>query len=151
MPDAEARVDSFLRSYRMAFEHLDPANIAGHFVYPAHVTSDAEEISLTPVSTNAQWLPQLESLVAQYRAIGFRSARIMETNTIELSPRLLQTNVRWELLDDAGAPLYAFDVSYTLVEVQRELRIAALAHNELPRLRACLGQRSSRRAGKDSV
>jgi hypothetical protein len=144
--ESETRVNAFLSSYRKAFEQLDAPRIAGHFAYPAHVTSDAEEISLTPVATGEQWLPQLERLIALYRTIGFRSARVVETNIIELSPRLLQAAVRWELLDSAGSPLYAFDASYTLVEAEGDLRIAALAHNELPPLRACLAQRSSRRA-----
>jgi hypothetical protein len=144
--ESDIRVNAFLSSYRKAFEQLDAPRIAGHFAYPAHVTSDAGEISLTPLATDEQWLPQLERLVALYRTIGFRSARVVETNTIEFSPQLLQTTVRWELLDDAGSPLYAFDASYTLVELQGELRIAALVHNELPHLRACLARRSSRRA-----
>jgi hypothetical protein len=125
--------------------------IAGHFAYPAHITSDTEEISLLPVSTKEQWLAQLERFVALHRAIGFRSARVLETTTTELSPRLLQAVVRWELLDGTGSPLYVFDASYTLVEIQGELRITALAHNELPRLHACLAQHSSGRAGADTL
>lgn len=41
----------------------------------------------------------------------------------------------WELLDRAGARLYTFAATYTLAKIEGALRIAALAHNEIPSYR----------------
>src|SRR5713101_4906675 len=43
-------VRALLESYRDAFEQLDAAAIADHFVYPSHITGDADEIVLLQLS-----------------------------------------------------------------------------------------------------
>jgi hypothetical protein len=73
-----------------------------------------------------------------YRAIGFSSARIRKVATTELSPGLVQAMVHWALHDGAGRPLYEFEAAYTLAKLDGAFRIAALAHNEIPRYRACV-------------
>ena len=70
--------------------------------------------------------------------MGFASAGILDLFVIELSPRLCLSTVHWELHDRAEASLYDFTAVYTLAEIGGNLRIAAIAHNELPRLRAHL-------------
>jgi hypothetical protein len=140
--EAERRVDVFLRSYRTAFEHLAVPQIAAHFAFPLHLTSDAGEVTLSTVPAPAAWLPQLERLVGAYRTVGVRSARPLETSALALSPRLVQARVRWQLFDAAGASLYEFVAGYTLAELEGDLRIVALAHDEAPRLRACLARRA---------
>ena len=140
MVESEHRVHTFLRSYRTAFEHLDVPHIAAHYAFPLHVTSEAREITVSVVASLAEWLPQVERLVDAYRRIGVRSAHPEETSIQALSPRLVQARVRWRLLDGAHAEVYAFSTGYTLAEVQGEFRIVALAHDELPQLRARLAR-----------
>nr|MBA3264884.1 hypothetical protein [Nocardioidaceae bacterium] len=79
-----------------------------------------------------------EQLLGVYARIGVKSAHVLERVVAELSPRLYQATLRWALHDAAENLLYDFDASYTLVNVDGALAITALAHNELPRLRACL-------------
>lgn len=143
--EGEAKGRKFLQSYRNAFESLDVARIADHFAYPLHLISDANQISLIVLGMREDWVPQLERLVAGYRRIGVRAARAREIRIVSLSSRLLQAIVRWELLDSAGAVLYAFEASYTLVEIDGKFQIGALAHNEVPRLREQLARHSSGR------
>jgi len=150
MDEMERRVEVFLRSYRTAFEHLDLAQIAAHFAFPLQVATDAGEIAVSVVPTVADWLPQVERLAGAYRTIGMRSAHPEETIMEVVSPRLLQVRVRWRLLDGAGAALYEFNAGYTLAEVQGGLRIVALAHDELPRLRARLAQAESAASARRS-
>ncbi len=87
-----------------------------------------------------------------YRAIGFGSARVLRLAPVELSPRLVQVMVHWALHDGIGRILYDFQALYTLVRIGDTLRIAAIAHNEIPRYRECLARlRSERERGEDSL
>jgi hypothetical protein len=133
-------VEAFFQSYRAAFERSDVVGVAGHFAYPSHVTGDAEEVVLMPVATVDEWIGSIEQLLDTYQRIGFASARVVELTALELSQRLYQAMVRWELHDAGGDMLYRFEAAYTLAEIDGALRITALAHNELPRLRSCLAR-----------
>jgi hypothetical protein len=75
--------------------------------------------------------------------MGFSSANILDLSVIELSPRLFLAAVHWDLRDRAKASLYDFTAVYTLVEIIQSLKITAIAHNELPRLRAYLNRVST--------
>jgi hypothetical protein len=52
--------------------------------------------------------------------------------------------VGWTLLRTDNLPVYDFEASYTLVASHGGLRISAIAHNEVPRLRAALADRGGR-------
>jgi hypothetical protein len=146
---SKRRAREFFETYRTAFERYDAAAIADLFAYPSHVTGDAAEVALTPVTSREAWVGQLERLLALYRAIGAVSARPAQLTVVELSPWVLQALVHWELTDQNGAALYDFQAAYTLVELGGALRISSVAHNEVPRYRACLArlQAGGSRAG----
>lgn len=76
--------------------------------------------------------------------MGFASANILDLSVIELSSRLFQAAVHWDLRDRAEASLYDFTAVYTLADIGGNLRITAIAHNELLRLRAHLNGISTR-------
>ena len=133
--------DEFLETYRRAFAAFDAEALADMFAYPCQLTSDAGEITVTTVPTRETWLPQIERLVAAYRAIGVRTAEIIEVRTTELTAQLAQVVARWAPVDGAGARIYEFDAAYTLADFGQGLRITAIAHNETPRLLAALENR----------
>jgi hypothetical protein len=132
------KLTTFLESYRTAFERLDADAIADLFVYPLHITGDNEQITLASIGSREEWTNQLRGLLRGYRAMEFSTANILDLSVIELSPRLFQATVHWDLHDRAEASLYDFTAIYTLAEIGRNLRITAIAHNERPRLRAHL-------------
>jgi hypothetical protein len=68
-------VSEFLEGYRRAFAAFDAEAIADMFAYPCQLTSDESEITVTTVPTREAWLPQVERLVAAYRAIGVHAER----------------------------------------------------------------------------
>lgn len=138
--DTARAVNAFFDSYRAAFERMDAAAIADHFAYPSHIASDTGEVMLMPVAARDPWIDQVEHLLGMYRSIGVAAARIRELRPTELSPGLVQAVVRWELLDGAGRALYDFVALYTLARVEGRLRIAAIAHNEIPRYREALAR-----------
>ena len=139
--DPSPRATEFLASYLSAFERLDPAEIAGRFAFPFHMTSDGDPPDLTAVPDAAAWEAQIAQLVGFYRDVGVVSARILEASATVLSPRVEQVAVHWELHDGSGGRLYDFHAVYTLTEVDGSFRIAALAHDELVRVGEFLAQR----------
>ena len=129
-----------------AFERLDAGAVADHFAYPAHVASDTGgEVSLHVAADRREWTAQLERLLGMYRAVGLASARVVHLRVDELSPGVARAGVRWALFDGAARPLYEFQAAYTLVRTGGTLRIATIAHDEIPRYRACLARLQPRR------
>jgi hypothetical protein len=145
-------IQDFLRAYRSAFEAFDASAVADLFTYPCQITSDAGERPVTTVADREAWAGQLERLLDAYRQIDVRSAEILEAQVTELSPRLAQATVRWRLLDEAGARIYDFDASYTLLDIGQGMQLAAIAHNETARLRAALADaaRAESRPARDT-
>jgi hypothetical protein len=131
-------VRTFLDAYRAAFEAFDAPAISDLFSYPCQVTGDAGELAVTTVATREAWIPEIERLVAAYRAIGAHAAEVLRLHVTELTPRLVQATVHWGLVDEEGERIYDFDASYTLADLGEGIRITAIAHNETPRLRAAL-------------
>jgi hypothetical protein len=134
----QREVEAFFESYRAAFERQDPALIADHYAYPAHVTSDVGRIVLVPAASREDWIRRLGDLLGMYSKIGFASAKLLEVVATELSPRLAQGRVQWALSDRAGERLYTFDTLYILGRFENELKItSAVSANEIERYRAC--------------
>jgi hypothetical protein len=135
---ARSTIQEFLGAYRTAFEAFDVAAIADLFSYPCQITSGDAEIAVATIPNRQAWVPQIERLVAAYRAIGVWSAEVLMLQVVEFTPRLAQAAVRWGLVDREGGRIYDFDASYTLADLGQGLRITAIAHNETPRLRASI-------------
>jgi hypothetical protein len=138
-------VNAFFDSYRAAFERFDAHAVADHFAFPGHVTGDMGEITLIPVATKQDWLAQIERIIGMYKTIGVSTARVLELKMTEISPRLVQAVIHWELQNGAGAILYDFDAIYTLAKVGDDLRVSAIAHNEIPRYKACVARLQAQR------
>lgn len=127
------RATAFFDSYLAAFESMDAGAVAGHFGFPLHMTSDADEVGLTTVADVEAWRAEIDRLVSFYRDVGVASARMISASSAELSPRVEHVSIHWQLHDAGGADLYDFHAVYTLAEVDGATRIVALAHDELPR------------------
>jgi hypothetical protein len=138
--DIQQEARAFFEAYRATFQRLEAAPVADFFAFPLQVVGDGREVSLSAVPSRDAWLGDLERLLGMYRLLGVSTARALELTVQELSPRLCQASLHWELYDGQGKRLYDFNAIYTLARQGENLRIAAIAHNESPRLRACLAQ-----------
>lgn len=136
------RATAFFESYVIAFESLEPDAITEHFAFPFHMASDGDEVSLTTVPDAASWREEIGGLVSFYRDMGVATGRMIESSSTELSPRVEHAFVHWQLADAGGADLYDFHAVYTLVDAGGATRIAALAHDEVPRALAFATSRS---------
>jgi hypothetical protein len=83
---SESATDEFFQTYRRAFGG-DAERLADMFAYPCQLTSDAGEITVTSIPTREAWLPQLERLLAAYRAIGVHARRLTRSPTKDLAER----------------------------------------------------------------
>lgn len=150
-PESLPSVTEFFESYRAAFEAMNAPEIAGFFVFPLHVTSEADEISLICVDTRPDWIRQIEHLLAMYRVIGVTSAKILELSMDGISPHLFEATIHWALYDAAGAILYDFTAMYTLAQIEHTLHITAICHDEIPHYQECLANlEAQRRSGGGS-
>lgn len=132
------RAAAFFDSYVAAFERFDAAAIAAHFAFPCHMTSETgAEPDLRSIPDEEGWRADIEGLVGFYRSAGVATARMLEASSTPVSGAVEQAAIHWRLEDAAGAEVYDFHAVYTLVE-RDGLRIAALAHDELPRVQAFL-------------
>jgi hypothetical protein len=136
-------VQALIESYRDAFERFDAAAIADHFAYPSHISSDADEIALIAISNRKDCVDAVEKVIGMHRQLGIPTGRIHDLSITELSPRLAQAALRMEVSDCAARPLYDFEATYTVVKAHDAWRIAAISHNQIPRLLACLAQHRS--------
>ena len=85
----------------------------------------------------------VEKVVAMHRELEAPSGTIRNLSIVELSPRLTQASLTMEVHRRTGGMLYDFQAVYTLAETRTGWRIAAIAHNQIPRLRKCLAQRQA--------
>jgi hypothetical protein len=140
--DDDPRAAEFLSDYRSAFERFDARSVADRFVYPCSIVGDADPVDVRSVATHDEWVGQLEMLLDAYRRFGVRSARVLDSATTSLTPRILQVAVHWSLRDAADQEVYDFRALYMLVEEDGALRIAAIAHDELPKIMRLLSSSS---------
>src|SRR5437899_12269557 len=86
--DAKSDVLEFLDSYRSAFEAFDTEAIVAHFLFPCHIVSDAEDVSLMPLAKASEGRAGVERVLALHRELGVHSGRILDLDVVELSPRM---------------------------------------------------------------
>ena len=135
---ADAAIRSFLDEYRATFARYDAEALADLFAFPFHVLSDSEEIAPLSIASRGDWVGVLEGLLGSYRQLGVAAGELLEVDVRELTPRLVLTTVHWELRRDDGSAIYRFTATYTLALIGGAWRVAAIAHDELPKLQAAL-------------
>jgi hypothetical protein len=132
--------EAFIKGYRATFESMDVPAITDRFVFPCHVAGQAGEVSVTSVPDATAWTASIERIVGAYRVIGIASAAIESLRVVGVTPGIAHAVVRWGLRDAVGGPVYSFTASYTLVDTADGARIAAIVHDEGPKLQMALAK-----------
>jgi hypothetical protein len=136
--------EAFIEQYRVVFERFSAPEIATQFAFPLHVTGETGAgVSITVAASAEQWTPVLDGLLAGYRALGVTRSEVRSLEVTALGPSLAQARVHWALLDGKGQPIYDFHSVYTLGRLDDRLRVVAIAHDELPKLRGALARRAT--------
>jgi hypothetical protein len=132
---------AFIEQYRTVFERFSAPEIATQFAFPLHVAGDlGASVSLTIAASAEQWTQVLDGLLAGYRKLGVTRSEVRSLEVTAIGPALAQARVHWALFDAAGQPVYDFHSVYTLGRQDDRLRIVAIAHDELPKLRGALAR-----------
>ncbi|HEY7875790.1 MAG TPA: hypothetical protein VIG64_11785 [Actinomycetota bacterium] len=132
------RAQDFLDDYRSVFEQFDADAVAERFAYPCLIVGDGDPVDLRAVGSHAEWVEQLKMLMDIYKGFGVRTAAVLDSNAMSVTPRVIQVAIHWSLRDADDREVYDFHAVYTLVEREGALRIAAIAHDELPQIMALL-------------
>lgn len=136
----QREIEDFFASYRAAFDRFDSDSILLHFVYPCHVVSDADPVALIPMAGEHDCRIGVERVLGWHRAIGVVSGEVTEFVATELSPQLVSVSLKKDFHDDGGCRLYDFHGIYTLVQKSDDWKIAAISHNQIPRLLSCVSR-----------
>jgi hypothetical protein len=126
-----------LTVYFSAYQRGDIDEIIDWFLLPCHFVSDADEVVLMPLATREACLAGVERVVNWHRSLGVKGRRIVKQLVIELSPRISCVDVKVDVELEGAVKLYDFEAVYTFVRSEENWRIAAIAHNQIPRLLAC--------------
>ena len=140
--DTMSAVMEFLDSYRTAFESYDTEAIVEHYAFPCAITGDSETIAPILFDGAEQCSAGVNYVLSLHRAIGVTQGQPLLLEITELSPRLAGMMIRYQMQDRRGEPLYDFQGFYTLARTAAGYRIAAICHNQIPRLLACAGKPS---------
>jgi hypothetical protein len=132
--------EAFIEGYRATFETMDVSAITDRFAFPCHVAGQAGEVSLASVPDVAVWTASIERIVGAYGLIGVASAAIESLRVVEVTPGIAHAVVHWALRDAAAGPVYSFTASYTLVDTADGPRIAAIVHDEGPKLQMAMAK-----------
>ena len=130
---------AFFAAYTADFERYDANAVAEHFSFPLLVTGDADPVDVRSVADKEEWMETLTMLLDLYRGFGVATATVLDSSTTSISDRVHQATVHWSLRDGSDQEIYDFHGTYTLIERDGRLRIAAIAHNELGKILSKLG------------
>jgi hypothetical protein len=134
-------VDELMARYRSAFVHADIEALLDCFHFPLQVVSiEADQISVS-VASSDDWPQVLHRLLNAYERLRVADAVPLRLELDEPIKGLTVVQAHWALQREDGTRLYDFTAAYTLVQVSGGLRIIALAHDELPKLRAASSTR----------
>ena len=136
----KADIEAMITDYRAAFSRYDLDGILQCYTLPNHFISDAEVVALMPITTADDCRAGVERVLAWHRTIGMASGRLVKLAVTELSPQLAVAYLDVELQDGEGRRLYDYQGFYTAVKTVGGWRIASIAHNQVPRLKACVAQ-----------
>jgi hypothetical protein len=134
MTDIEQALDAYFAAYQRG--SID--EIVDWFLLPCHFVSDADEVALMPLATKEACRAGVEKVVNWHRYLGVKERRIVKQLIIELSPRIICVDVKVDVERDEGVKLYDFEAVYTFVRRDANWRVAAITHNQIPRLLSCV-------------
>jgi hypothetical protein len=128
-----------LERYRRAFVAGDVEAVLGCFGFPIHVVGVTAGDASISTATGEDWRHIISNLLESYRRLGVNDAEALALEVSEPLPAVFMARVHWQLQRADGSQVYNFHAVYTLARMDGNLRIVAVAHDELPKLRASVG------------
>ena len=128
----------FMDKYRTAFKQADLSALVDCFAFPLQVVSVADGEASSSVASVDEWPAVLERLLGAYKRLGVTDCVPAAVEITEPMDAVAVMRVHWALQRADREPVYDFTAVYTLALATGRLRIVALAHDELPKMRKAL-------------
>lgn len=128
----------FMDQYRTAFKQANLSALVDCFAFPLQVVSVADGEASSSVASVDEWPAVLERLLRAYKRLGVTDCVPAEVEITEPLDAVAVMRVQWALQRADREPVYDFTAVYTLALATGRLRIVALAHDELPKMRKAL-------------
>jgi hypothetical protein len=128
----------FMDEYRTAFKQADLSALVDCFAFPLQVVSVANGEASSSVASVDEWPAVLERLLRAYKRLGVTDCVPAAVEITEPMDAVAVMRVHWALQRADREPVYDFTAVYTLALATGRLRIVALAHDELPKMRKAL-------------
>lgn len=142
----------FVEQYRTVFTQADLSALIDCFAFPLQVVSVTDGEASTSVAHVEDWRGVLERLLGAYKGLGVTDCVPLAVEITEPMDAVAVIHVHWALQRADREPVYDFTAMYTLALAAGRHRIVALAHDELPKMRAALqGPRPDLRPGAASA
>ena len=132
-------VPEFFQRYRTVFSSFDRDALIDLYTYPVHVVSATDDAPMVMAFTRDEWAGVLDGLLNAYRKIGIVDGDPQNLDCKEIASDAATVRLRWHLTREDGSHVYDIAAGYTLAKLDGDWRVAALAHDELPKLTAALG------------
>jgi hypothetical protein len=127
-----------MEQYRAAFVRADVRALVDCFTFPLQVVTVTDGEASSSIAYDEEWPGVLDRLLGAYKRLGVTDCVPLATEITEPTDAVAVVRVHWALLREDREPVYDFTAVYTLALVAGRLRIVALAHDELPKMRAAL-------------
>jgi hypothetical protein len=135
-------VEELIARYRSAFVRADIEALLHCFHFPLQVVSiETDRVASVTIASSEGWPEVLQNLLNGYDRLRVADAVPLAVQLAEPVEGLTVAQVHWALQREDGTRVYDFTAAYTLVRVRGGTRIIALAHDELPKLRAASSSR----------
>jgi hypothetical protein len=128
-----------MEQYRSAFASADVDALLDCFNFPLQVVSLTTEQASVSIARTEDWPHVLDELLSGYERLRVVEPVPLSLEVTEPIEGVAFVRVHWALQRVNGDPIYDFKAVYTLARTDSRYRIVAIAHNELPKLRAALG------------
>ena len=125
-----------IEDYRSAFLRADLTALVNCFDFPLQVASvDGDHVSVT-IAGSQEWPEVLKGLLELYQRLGVADAAMLAVDISQPLDPVAIVRVHWDLQRADGTSVYDFTAVYTLVRMNGTRKIIAVAHDELPKIRA---------------
>ena len=127
-----------MEKYRSAFSRGDLPALMECFGFPLQVVSADGAGASVSVAVAENWPDVLQRLFDTYQRLGVVDAVALALTIDEPMTSVALVRAHWALQRENGDSVYDFTAVYTLADRDGQLRIVAIAHDELSALRAAI-------------